>query len=208
MSGKTTIAKTILGLVQPSIGEVRLGGALISHYVPADLGRHIGYLPQDPILITGTIAENIARMARAPDSAAVVEAAQKAKVHDLILSLPDGYDTPVEDNSIGLSGGQRQRIALARALYGEPMLLVLDEPNSALDQEGSEALNAAVRQIKSEGRTVIIMTHRPVAISECDKLMVVDGGQASAFGPRDEVLKSVIRNVDDVNRTLQRGSGT
>ena len=207
-SGKTTIAKTILGLVQPSIGEVRLGGALISHYVPADLGRHIGYLPQDPILITGTIAENIARMARAPDSAAVVEAARKAKVHDLILSLPDGYDTLVEDNSIGLSGGQRQRIALARALYGEPMLLVLDEPNSALDQEGSEALNAAVRQMKSEGRTVIIMTHRPVAISECDKLMVVDGGQPSAFGPRDEVLKSVIRNVDDVNRTLQRGSGT
>ena len=207
-SGKTTIAKAILGLVEPSIGEIRLGGALISHYVPADLGQHIGYLPQDPVLITGTIAENIARMALEPDSRAVVTAAQKAKVHDLILSLPDGYDTKVEDNFIGLSGGQRQRIALARALYGEPMLLVLDEPNSALDQEGSEALNSAVRQMKQEGRTVIIMTHRPVAISECETLMVVEGGRVNAFGPRDEVLKTVIRNVDDVRRTLQRRSGT
>ncbi len=207
-SGKTTIAKTILGLVTPSIGEVRLGGALISHYVPTDLGQHIGYLPQDPVLITGTIAENIARMALEPDSARVVSAAQKAKVHDLILSLPDGYDTRVEDNFIGLSGGQRQRVALARALYGEPMLLVLDEPNSALDQDGSEALNAAVRQMKTEGRTVIIMTHRPVAISECEKLMVVESGKVTAFGNRDDVLKTVIRNVDDVQRTLERRSGT
>ena len=207
-SGKTTIAKTILGLITPSLGEVRLGGALISHYVPADLGQHIGYLPQDPVLITGTIAENIARMERHPDSVAVVAAARKAKVHDLILSLPDGYDTRVQDNMIGLSGGQRQRIALARALYGEPMLLVLDEPNSALDQEGSEALNAAVRQMKSEGRTVIIMTHRPIAISECDKLMVVEGGRISAFGARDEVLRTVVRNVDDVRRSLRTGTGT
>lgn len=206
-SGKTTIAKTILGLITPGIGEVRLGGALISHYVPADLGQHIGYLPQDPVLITGTIAENIARMERHPDSVAVVAAAQKAKVHDLILSLPDGYDTRVRDNMIGLSGGQRQRIALARALYGEPMLLVLDEPNSALDQEGSDALNAAVRQMKSEGRTVIIMTHRPIAISECDKLMVVEGGRISAFGARDEVLRTVVRNVDDVQRSLRTGTG-
>lgn len=205
-SGKTTIAKTILGLVTPNIGEVRLGGALISHYVPADLGQHIGYLPQDPVLISGTIAENIARMARSPDSRAVYDAAQKAKVHDLILSLPEGYDTPVRDNMIGLSGGQRQRIALARALYGEPMLLVLDEPNSALDQDGSEALNAAVRQMKSEGRTVIIMTHRPIAISECDKLMVVEGGRVNAFGPRDEVLRTMVRNVDDVQRTLRTGT--
>lgn len=202
-SGKTTIAKTILSLVTPTIGEVRLGGALISHYTPADLGHHIGYLPQDPVLITGTIAENIARMSLSPDSRAVFEAAEKAKVHDLILSLPDGYDTPVRDNMIGLSGGQRQRIALARALYGEPMLLVLDEPNSALDQEGSEALNAAVRQMKSEGRTVIIMTHRPVAISECDKLLMVEGGKVSAFGPRDQVLRSVVRNVDDIQRNMR-----
>lgn len=205
-SGKTTIAKTILGLVTPNIGEVRLGGALISHYVPADLGRHIGYLPQDPMLISGTIAENIARMAHEPDSRAVFDAAQKAKVHDLILSLPDGYDTRVRDNMIGLSGGQRQRIALARALYGEPMLLVLDEPNSALDQDGSDALNAAVRQMKEEGRTVIIMTHRPIAISECDKLMVVENGRMTAFGPRDDVLRGSVRNIDDVQRSLRTGT--
>ena len=202
-SGKTTIAKTILGLAQPNIGEVRLGGALVSHYTPEDLGAHIGYLPQDPMLITGTIAENIARMALEPDSDAVVAAAQKAKAHELILSLPDGYDTRIEDNQIGLSGGQRQRIALARALFGDPVLLVLDEPNSALDQEGSEALNAAIRTMKSEGRSVIIMTHRPVAISECDRLLVVDGGAVKSYGARDEVIKSMMKNADDVQRVFQ-----
>jgi ATP-binding cassette subfamily C protein len=143
-------------------------------------------------------------MSLEPDSEMVVAAAQKAKAHELILSLPDGYETRVENNSIGLSGGQRQRIALARALYGDPVLLVLDEPNSALDQEGSEALNAAVRTAKSEGRSVIIMTHRPVAISECDKLMVIDGGQVKAHGPRDEVLKSMMKNAGDIQRVIGR----
>ncbi len=201
-SDKTTIAKTLLGLIEPTVGEVRLGGALVGHYAPEDLGAHVGYLPQDPMLISGTIAENIARMSLAPDSEKVVAAAQKAKAHELILSLPEGYDTRVEDNAIGLSGGQRQRIALARALYGDPVLLVLDEPNSALDQEGSEALNAAVRTAKSEGRSVIIMTHRPVAISECDTLMVIDGGRIKALGPRDEILKSMMRNASDIQRVI------
>jgi ATP-binding cassette subfamily C protein len=204
-SGKTTIAKTLLGLVAPTVGEVRLGGALLSHYGAAELGAHVGYLPQDPMLITGTIAENIARMALAPDSAMVVAAAGKAKAHELILSLPEGYDTRVEDNAIALSGGQRQRIALARALYGDPALLVLDEPNSALDLEGTEALNAAVRTMKSEGRSVVIMTHRPLAISECDTLMVVEQGRIKAHGARDEILKSMMRNADDIQRTLARG---
>ena len=205
-SGKTTIAKALLGLLEPNVGEVRLGGALISHYPPADLGAHIGYLPQDPVLISGTIAENIARMAVDPDSGMVVAAAEKAKAHDLILSLPDGYDTRVEDNSIGLSGGQRQRIALARALFGDPVLLVLDEPNSALDQEGSDALNAAVRAAKAEGRSVIIMTHRPVAISECDRLMVVEGGRIKALGPRDEILRSMMKNAGDISRVLGKSA--
>ena len=154
------------------------------------------------MLITGTIAENIARMALAPDSERVIAAAQKAKAHELILSLPDGYETRVEDNQIGLSGGQRQRIALARALYGDPVLLVLDEPNSALDQEGSEALNEVLRTMKSEGRSVIVMTHRPVAIQECDRLIVVDAGRVKADGPRDEVIRSMMKNAADIQRTI------
>lgn len=201
-SGKTTIAKTILGLIHPSLGEVRLGGALVDHYAPEDLGTHIGYLPQDAMLITGTIAENIARMSLKPDSEKVVAAAKKAKAHELILSLPDGYETRIEDNKIGLSGGQQQRIALARAIYGEPVLLVLDEPNSALDQDGSEALNKAIRTMKGEGRSVIIMTHRPVAISECDTLMVIEGGAIKAHGPRDEIIKSMMKNAGDVQRVV------
>jgi ATP-binding cassette subfamily C protein len=204
-SGKTTIAKTILGLIQPNIGEVRLGGALITHYSAQDLGAHLGYLPQDPMLICGTIAENIARMALEPDSAMVVAAAQKARAHELILSLPDGYETRIEDNQIGLSGGQRQRIALARALFGDPVLLVLDEPNSALDQEGSEALNAAIRTIKAKGNSVVIMTHRPVAISECDRLMVVESGQVKALGSRDDVIRSMMKNASDIQRTIAAG---
>lgn len=203
-SGKTTIAKSILGLVAPDVGEIRLGGALLEHYPPSDLGQFIGYLPQDPVLITGTIAENIARMAITPDSKMVVDAAKKAKAHDLILRLPKGYDTRIENNTISLSGGQRQRIALARALYGDPVLLVLDEPNSALDLEGTEALNAAVRTMKSEGRSVIIMTHRPMAISECDELMVVDTGRITARGPRDDVLKSMMRNAEDIQKSISR----
>ncbi len=201
-SGKTTIAKTILGLIPPNIGEVRLGGALIDHYSPPDLAAHVGYLPQDPMLITGTIAENIARMALRPDSAKVVAAAQKANAHDLILSLTDGYETRVEDNQIGLSGGQRQRIALARALYGNPVILVLDEPNSALDQDGTDALNAAIRTMKTEGRSVVIMTHRPVAISECDRLLVLENGQVKALGPRDDIIKSMMRNASDIQRSF------
>lgn len=205
-SGKTTIAKTLMNLACVNVGEVRLGNALLSQYKPEDLGAHIGYLPQDPVLLTGTIAENIARMSPFPDDSAVVAAAKKAKAHELILSLPEGYDTRIEDNHVALSGGQRQRIALARALYGEPVLLVLDEPNSALDQEGSDALNSAVRGMKEDGRAVVIMTHRPVAISECDTLMIVDGGKITAHGPRDEVLKRTIKNAGEVQRLIRQGA--
>lgn len=206
-SGKTSIAKTVLGLLQPALGEVRLGQALIAHYADEDLGAHIGYLPQEPVLINGTIAENIARMALRPKSSAVVAAAQKAMAHDLILGLPDGYDTMVDGGELALSGGQRQRIALARALYGDPVLLVLDEPNSALDQDGSDALNAAIRTMKSEGRSVLIMTHRPFAISECDRLMVVDGGAVKAIGPRDHIIRTRMRNADDIQRSLHAAAG-
>lgn len=204
-AGKTSIAKALLALIEPNVGEVRLGGALMGHYHPEDLGAYVGYLPQDPTLISGTIAENIARMALSPDSEAVVEAAKRAKAHELILSLPNGYDTRVEDNEIGLSGGQKQRIALARALYGNPVLLVLDEPNSALDQEGSDALNAAIRDMKERQRAVVIMTHRPTAIAECDKLLVLEAGRVKALGPRDEIIRAMMKNASEVQRSLGNG---
>ncbi len=205
-SGKSTIARALLNQVSLTVGEVRLGDALLTQYEQEELGQYIGYLPQDTLLITGTIAENIARMSRHPNSAAVVAAAQKACAHELILSLPNGYETRVEDNKIGLSGGQKQRIALARALYGDPVLLVLDEPNSALDQDGTDALNSAIRAMKSEGRCVVIMTHRPLAISECDRLMVLDAGAIKAIGPRDTVLKAMMRNAGDIQHTFARGT--
>lgn len=201
-SGKSTLAKTVLGLVRPSAGEVRLGGATIEQYGSAQLGRHIGYLPQDPVLFQGTLAENIARLGPDADPDAVVAAARKANAHEVILGLPQGYDTVIGSRDSRLSGGQRQRIALARALFGDPQMLILDEPNSALDAEGTEALNAAVREFKAQGRSVIIMTHRPMAISECDLLAVVDKGRMTAFGPRDEILRSMVQNADQVKRTI------
>lgn len=205
-SGKTTLARTLLGLVRPNAGEVRLDGATIDQYGD-DLGLHVGYLPQEPHLFDGTVAENIARMRINPRSDAVIAAAKKARVHDLITSLPQGYDTPISQRDLRLSGGQKQRLALARALYGDPVLLILDEPNSALDAEGTEALNETVKLFKSLDRSVIIMTHRPMAISECDLLMVLDKGRISALGPRDDILKSMLRNSEDVQRTLPARTG-
>jgi ABC-type protease/lipase transport system fused ATPase/permease subunit len=148
------------------------------------------------------VAENIARMKVNPRSDAVVAAAKKARVHDLITSLPQGYDTPISQRDLRLSGGQKQRLALARAIYGDPVLLILDEPNSALDAEGTEALNDVIRLFKSLERAVMVMTHRPMAISECDRLLVLDKGRITALGPRDEILKSMLRNSDDVRRAL------
>lgn len=201
-SGKSTLAKTILGLMTPAAGEIRLGGATLDQYAPDDLGAFVGYLPQQVTLFNGTVAENIARMSLMPDDAKVIDAAKKANAHEMILSLPDGYKTVVQGQDSQLSGGQRQRIALARALYNDPVLLVLDEPNSALDAEGSQALNLAVREFKSSDRAVIIMTHRPMAIAECDRLVVIDQGRIKADGPRDEILQSMLKNVDNVKQAL------
>jgi len=202
-SGKSTLARALLGYWPLAGGEIRLGGATLDQYDPDDLGRHIGYLPQAVTLFAGTVAENIARMAERPDPQAVVAAAMRSNAHEMILRLPEGYDTKLEGNDSQLSGGQRQRIALARALYGDPVLLILDEPNSALDAEGSEALNLTVRQFKAAGKAVIIMTHRPIAIAECDVLLMMEGGSVTAMGPRDEVLAKVLTNAAPVRDTLQ-----
>lgn len=202
-SGKSTLAKSIMNLVRPAAGEIRLGDATLDQYGRDDLGRFLGYLPQQVTLFSGTVAENIARMSTQPDDAKIIEAAKRANAHEMILALEDGYKTQIQGNDSQLSGGQRQRIALARALYDDPVLLVLDEPNSALDADGSEALNAAVREFKASNRSVIIMTHRPAAIAECDTLLVVENGVARAHGPRDEVLGTMVKNAANVQKTLQ-----
>ncbi|SNS95249.1 type I secretion system permease/ATPase [Tropicimonas sediminicola] len=204
-SGKTTLARAITGVWRCAGGKIRLDGAALDQYDPDVLGQHIGYLPQRVTLFDGTIAENIARLSTQPDPKKVVEAAQKAAAHEMILKLPQGYDTPLVSASNRLSGGQVQRIGLARALYGDPVILVLDEPNSNLDNEGSEALNRAIRQMKSEQRSVIIMAHRPAAIQECELLLVLDGGIRRAFGPRDEVLSEVVQNAAQIQSSKGQG---
>jgi ATP-binding cassette, subfamily C, bacterial len=201
-AGKTTLARALTGVWPPAGGSLRLDGAALDQYPAAALGRHVGYLPQHVALFDGTIAENIARLSSAPDPRAVVRAAQQAAVHDMVVALPDGYDTPVSAHGGRLSGGQIQRLGLARALYGDPVIVVLDEPNASLDNEGSEALNAAIRALKADGRAAIVMAHRPAAIRECDLLLVLDGGTRRDFGPRDEVLRRSLRNHGEVRRGL------
>ncbi|QRM54609.1 type I secretion system permease/ATPase [Sinorhizobium sp. BG8] len=193
-SGKSTLARILTGIWPPAGGNARLDGASLEQYGFDGLADHVGYLPQDVVLFEGTVAENIARMAVNPDAEKVVEAAKKAGAHDMILRLPDGYDTKLSANGGRLSGGQKQRVGLARALYGDPVLVVLDEPNSNLDAEGSMALNMAIRNLKADGKSVVIMAHRPAAIEECDLILILENGQRLAFGPRDDVLRAHLRN--------------
>lgn len=207
-AGKSTLARALTGVWRPAGGWVRLDGATLDQYDPDELGRHVGYLPQRVTLFDGTIAENIARLEATPDDQAIVAAAQKAAAHQMILDLPDGYNTRVSQAGGRLSGGQIQRIGLARALYGDPVILVLDEPNSNLDNDGSMALNAAIREMKADGRSVLIMAHRPAAIQECDELMILDGGMRRAYGPRDEVLKSMVKNASEITRAKGPGGVT
>jgi ATP-binding cassette subfamily C protein len=199
-AGKSTLAKALTGVWNPLAGKMRLDGAALDQYAPDVLGRLIGYLPQRITLFDGTIAQNIARLEAQPDSTLVVEAAKKADVHDMIVRLPQGYDTPVSAIGGRLSGGQMQRIGLARALYGDPPLLVLDEPNSNLDSNGSAALNMAIRSAKADGKAVLIMAHRPAAIQECDLLLILEGGTRRAFGPRDQVLRDGVKNHTEIQR--------
>ena len=200
--GKSTLAHVLTGVWPLLHGQISLDHAAMTQHAPSDLANYIGYLPQDPVFLPGTIAENIARFAPHPDDNATVKAAKAAHVHEMILSFPDGYNTQLSDGGCGLSGGQKQRIALARAFYGDPFVIILDEPNSALDAEGSAGLSHAIRTFKASGGVAVIMTHRPLAITECDRLLVLEKGHVRDQGPRDTVLKTILRNAPQIGRAL------
>jgi ABC-type protease/lipase transport system fused ATPase/permease subunit len=191
-AGKTSLVRALVGIWSPLKGSVRLDGAVLSQWDPELRGRHIGFVAQTVELFDGTVSENIARMAVAPDAEGVLRAAQAAGAHDMILRLPSGYDTKVGEGGEALSGGQRQRIALARALYGAPFLIVLDEPNANLDSEGEVALHHAIMALKARGAIVVLIAHRPATLSVCDRLLVLANGVQQGVGPRDEILGKLL----------------
>ncbi|MDA9409923.1 type I secretion system permease/ATPase [Bradyrhizobium sp. CCBAU 45384] len=193
-SGKSTLARALVG-VWPSVrGRIRLDNAALEHWASDALGRHIGYLPQDVELFEGSIAANIARFDVHATAAAVLEASRAAGAHDLILSLPDAYSTKIGEGGMTLSAGQRQRIGLARAFYGKPFLVVLDEPSSNLDSEGEEALTQAILNVRCRGGIVVVVAHRPKALEGVDHVLVLGDGRVQSFGKREEVLNRVLRN--------------
>ena len=211
-AGKSTLARALVGIIAPTRGHVRLDGATLDQRDVDELGAMIGYLPQDVQLFDGSAAQNISRFRQDADSNAIVAAAKLANVHDLIMRLPDGYNTQLGENGARLSMGQRQRVALARALFGEPKLMVLDEPNSALDAEGEAALDYAIRQAMERGAAVVVIAHRPSALAAISTMMVLTDGKAAALGPRDEIMRKVMvrstnqqGNVERLNAPAQKG---
>ncbi|AJC80625.1 protease secretion system ABC transporter ATP-binding protein PrtD 3 [Rhizobium etli bv. phaseoli str. IE4803] len=192
-SGKSSLARAMMGIWPTVRGSIRLDGAALDQWDGDALGRHIGYLPQDVELFSGTVAQNICRFAKEMSPEAVVAAARAARVHDLILRLPNGYETEIGEGGAALSAGQRQRIALARALYGEPFLVVLDEPNSNLDEEGERALSAAIMSVRARGGIVVVIAHRSGVLAVCDFVLMMQEGRMIAFGPKEEVLARVSR---------------
>ncbi len=191
-SGKSSLARGLVGLWAPTLGSVRLDKASLSQWEPEALGRHIGYLPQEIGLFDGSIAENIARFDRSATSDAIVAAARAAGVYDMIVQMPDGFDTAIGDQGAMLSAGQRQRLALARALYGDPFLVVLDEPNANLDTEGDAALTRAIEGICRRGGVAIVIAHRPSALAGVSKVLVLAKGQMQSFGPKQDVAKQPV----------------
>ncbi|WP_398478117.1 type I secretion system permease/ATPase [Tardiphaga sp.] len=192
-SGKSSLLRALVGVWRPVRGHVRLDAAAIEQWAPDDLGRHIGYLPQDVELFSGSIADNISRFDPDARDDDIIDAAKQAGVHELIVSMREGYDTEVGDHGSVLSAGQAQRIALARALYGNPFLIVLDEPNSNLDTDGDEALTRAVRAARTRGAIVVVVAHRPIGIEGVDMLLVMKDGRMQAFGPKETVLGQVLQ---------------
>ena len=190
-SGKSSLCRLLVGAWRPSFGEIRLDGADISEWQSEERGPFVGYLPQEAELFSGTVAENIARMGQVDDEK-VLAAAQNAGAHEMILGLPEGYETQLGQFRDQLSGGQKQRIGLARALYGDPSLIVLDEPNSNLDGNGEIALQRALKGMKEAGQTVVVVTHVPSLLRQVDKVAVIQDGTLAKFGDRDDVLREMV----------------
>jgi ATP-binding cassette subfamily C protein EexD len=206
-SGKSTLARALLGIWAPQHGVVRLDGADVNNWDKGELGPYVGYLPQDIELFEGSVSENIARFGRI-DPEKVVFAAKTAGVHEMILLLPDGYDTVIGSEGVSLSGGQRQRIGLARAIYGSPRLIVLDEPNSNLDEVGERALAQAIQRLKETGATVFIITHRTSVLAQLDRLLVMSAGALSMYGPREAVMAELnAQQLKAQQRAAQTASG-
>lgn len=188
-AGKSTLAKVIVGALPAAIGEVRLGGAALDQYDPDMLGSYFGYVPQDVALFTGTVAQNISRFSHGADPQQIIAAGRAAAAHEMILGLPNGYDTVIEHGGAALSAGQKQRISIARAVFGGPVALVFDEPKAHLDDRGVQALNQIISQARDTGKIVFVMTNHPSALAECNKVLVLNDGQMRAFGPREAVLR-------------------
>jgi ATP-binding cassette, subfamily C, type I secretion system permease/ATPase len=202
-AGKSTLCRLLVGLATPNVGEIRLDGSQVHHWDPAQLGDHIGYLPQDVELFTGTVRDNIARMNMNVKDDKILNAALLAHAHEMIQHLPQGYDTEIGDQGVRLSGGQRQRVGLARAIFGSPKLIILDEPNANLDQAGESALSEAIFSLKKRGAAFVIAGHRPSTLAQADKILVLKEGFVAMYGPRDDVLNAMRTPTPNPDRSRE-----